>query len=169
MLETQVWPESWREHWVVTIYKKEAVFAASNYRGGIHFTAQLSKVVERLLLPLSFTSVAQLLRDQTSLRTPNVEEHEMHWPTSRCHDSLRLTAARKSRSTVRMFQVRSTEFELSVYLRLRCKGVHSTMVALTESWVQQRTAHVVVEGQFSDKIDGLEEHCFLGYRAWLVL
>ena len=33
------------------IYKKKAVFAASNYRG-IHLTAQLSKVVERLLLPL---------------------------------------------------------------------------------------------------------------------
>ena len=26
------------------------------------------------------------------------------------------------------------------------------MVALTESWLQQRTAHVVVEDQFSDKM-----------------
>ena len=26
------------------------------------------------------------------------------------------------------------------------------MVALTESWLQQRTAHVAVEGQFSDKM-----------------
>ena len=31
MLETKSWPESWREHWVVPIYKKKAVFAASNY------------------------------------------------------------------------------------------------------------------------------------------
>ena len=36
--------------------------------------------------------------------------------------------------------------------KLRCKGVHPTMVALTESWLQQRTAHVVVEGQFPDKM-----------------
>ena len=36
--------------------------------------------------------------------------------------------------------------------KLRCTGVHPTMVALTESWLQQRTAHVVVEGQFSDKM-----------------
>ena len=36
--------------------------------------------------------------------------------------------------------------------KLRCKGVHPTMVALTESWLRQRTAHVVVEGQFSDKM-----------------
>ena len=36
--------------------------------------------------------------------------------------------------------------------KLRGKGVHPTMVALTESWLQQRTAHVVVEGQYSDKM-----------------
>ena len=30
MLETKSWPESWREHCVVPIYKKKAVFAASN-------------------------------------------------------------------------------------------------------------------------------------------
>ena len=51
MLQTKSWPESWREHWVVPIYKKKAVFVASNYRC-IHLTAQLSKVAERLLLPL---------------------------------------------------------------------------------------------------------------------
>ena len=51
MLETKSWPESWREHWVVPICKKKAVFAASNYNGN-HLTAQLSKVAERLLLPL---------------------------------------------------------------------------------------------------------------------
>ena len=31
MLETKSWPESWREHWVASIYKKKAVFAASNF------------------------------------------------------------------------------------------------------------------------------------------
>ena len=36
--------------------------------------------------------------------------------------------------------------------KLRCKGVHPTMVALTESWLQQRTAHVVVVGHFSNKM-----------------
>ena len=50
-IETGSWPESWRVQWVVPIYKKKAVFAASNYRG-IHLAAKLSKVAERLLLPL---------------------------------------------------------------------------------------------------------------------
>ena len=39
MLETKERPECWREQWVVPIYKKKVVFAASNYRG-IHLTAQ---------------------------------------------------------------------------------------------------------------------------------
>ena len=43
--------KTWREHWVVPIYKKKAVFSASNCRG-VHLTAQLSKVAERLLLPM---------------------------------------------------------------------------------------------------------------------
>ena len=38
MLETKSWPESWREHWVVPIYRKKAVFAASNYRGIYFYT-----------------------------------------------------------------------------------------------------------------------------------
>ena len=43
-----VWPDAWREHWVIPLFKKGATFLAKNYRG-IHLTAQLSKVVERLL------------------------------------------------------------------------------------------------------------------------
>ena len=40
-------PEIWRRHWVVPLYKKKSVFQPGNYRG-IHLTAQLSKVVERM-------------------------------------------------------------------------------------------------------------------------
>ena len=42
------WPDSWREHWVIPLFKKGASYLANNYRG-IHLTAQLSKVVERIL------------------------------------------------------------------------------------------------------------------------
>ena len=76
MLETASWPESWRVHWVVPIYKKKAVFSASNYRG-THLTAQLSKVVERLLLPLV---------------EPHISRTVAFGP-SRCRGSLRSIAA----------------------------------------------------------------------------
>ena len=42
------WPDSWREHWIIPLFKKGSSFMAKNYRG-IHLTAQLSKVVERLV------------------------------------------------------------------------------------------------------------------------
>ena len=45
------WPDSWREHWVIPLFKKGSTFAANNYRG-IHLTAQLSKVVERIVKKL---------------------------------------------------------------------------------------------------------------------
>ena len=57
LLETANWPESWREHWIVPIYKKKAVSSAGNNRGA-HLTAQLSKVAERLVLPMLETHIS---------------------------------------------------------------------------------------------------------------
>ena len=47
ILACMQWPESWRQHWIIPIYKKLLTFLPCNYRG-VHLTAQLSKVVERL-------------------------------------------------------------------------------------------------------------------------
>ena len=48
ILNTGVWPMCWRVHWVAPIYKRNAVFLPKHYRGG-HLTAQLSRLVERLV------------------------------------------------------------------------------------------------------------------------
>ena len=48
VLATGEWPDDWRIHWVTPLYKKKEVWNAKNYRG-VHLTAQLSKVVERVL------------------------------------------------------------------------------------------------------------------------
>ena len=42
------WPESWEVHWIVRLYKRGAVFRTQNYRG-VHLTAQMSKVCERVV------------------------------------------------------------------------------------------------------------------------
>ena len=67
ILETGVWPQFWREHWIVPLYKKKSVYNPSNYRG-IHLTAQLSKVIE---VYSSFSTIHTCCRsqrlDQTSL------------------------------------------------------------------------------------------------------
>jgi hypothetical protein len=51
ILKTGTWPTAWLEHWVVPLYKKKNVYCPDNYRG-IHLTAQLSKVAERLIRSL---------------------------------------------------------------------------------------------------------------------
>ena len=48
ILACMEWPESWREHWVIPIFKKNVSFKPGNYRG-VHLTAQPSKVCERLI------------------------------------------------------------------------------------------------------------------------
>ncbi len=56
-LDAGAWPECWRIHWVAPIHKRSAVFLPQNYRG-IHLTAQLSKVIERLLLSRMSTHIS---------------------------------------------------------------------------------------------------------------
>ena len=51
ILNSGEWPEDWRVHWIVPLYKRGAVYLSKNYRG-IHLTAQLSKVLERLFLSI---------------------------------------------------------------------------------------------------------------------
>ena len=51
ILSSGEWPQLWRQHWVAPLHKKKSVYQPDNYRG-IHLTAQLSKVVERLLKTL---------------------------------------------------------------------------------------------------------------------
>ena len=42
------WPSCWKVHWLYPLYQRKEKSIAANYRG-IHLTAQLSKVAERLL------------------------------------------------------------------------------------------------------------------------
>ena len=48
IVQTGVWPSPWLRHWITPLYKKKAVYDARNYRG-VHLTAQLSKVCERMV------------------------------------------------------------------------------------------------------------------------
>ena len=51
ILATGCWPDCWKMHWIFGLYKKKSKSDPSNYRG-LHLTAQLSKVVERVLAKL---------------------------------------------------------------------------------------------------------------------
>ena len=52
IIETGIWPDLWREHWIIALHKRKAASDAKNYRG-IHLTAHLSKAAERMLKHLA--------------------------------------------------------------------------------------------------------------------
>ena len=48
ILRTGCWPALWLMHWIVPLYKKNAVFKPGNYRG-IHLTTVLSKLAAKVI------------------------------------------------------------------------------------------------------------------------
>ena len=48
LLAEACWPEVWKMHLVVPIYKKGSAFLAGNYRG-VHLTTILSKLAEKVI------------------------------------------------------------------------------------------------------------------------
>ena len=52
ILEEGEWPSVWASHWLVPIYKRKAAGDPGNYRG-VHLTAQISKVCERLVMTIA--------------------------------------------------------------------------------------------------------------------
>ena len=48
MVSSCRWPDVWREHWVVPLFKKKSRADPNNYRG-VHLTPQLSKAAERVV------------------------------------------------------------------------------------------------------------------------
>jgi hypothetical protein len=147
ILEKGEWPDSWREHWMVPIYKRSAVFKPQNYRG-VHLTAQLSKVVERLVLT---TLEPHVTRCRLS------GENQFAYTKKRgARDALALLA-------LRWVMALDKGFKLAVYCsdvsgafdkvsrkrllsKLAAKGTDSELLKLIGSWLEPRRASVVVGG-----------------------
>ena len=150
ILATGEWPAGWKVHWVLPLYKKKAVWDASNYRG-VHLTAQLSKVVERLLAGflLLFLEVTgayghnqfayRKKRGAKDLLGLNVVRWLWSFHTGKkvglyCSD---VSGAFDRVDTDRLLR------------KLWQKGVRGTLWKVLQGWLQQRTAYVAVEGKHS--------------------
>ena len=117
-------------------------------------TAQLSKVAERLLLPMLETHISH-----TVAFGPN----QFAYMKGRgARDALAflvmswILALSQSKKVAVWWSDISGAFDRvraeRLLEKLRYKGVHPALVNLVGSWLQQRTAQVVVEGQRSDKM-----------------
>ena len=147
ILASGEWPASWRVHWIAPIYKRGAVFMPKNYRG-VHLTAQLSKVIERLLLPL-------------------MEPHISLWSLAG-KNQFAYTKKKGSRDVLALLTMRWVKaidagLKVLVYCsdvsgafdkvprkrlldKLAAKGLHPILIKLISSWLERRDASVVVGG-----------------------
>ena len=153
------WPEMWLRHWIVPLYKKKAVFDPNNYRG-VHMTAQLSKVVERLLGLLWLPDLAR----QPELCGPN---QFAYLPERGARDALAVMVI----TWLLGFQ-RGQKFGLHcsdvsgafdkvdagrLQKKLKAKGFREDVLKVIVSWLRMRTAHVVVGGSKSKPMELLNQ------------
>jgi hypothetical protein len=170
ILETGIWPDGWREHWIVPIYKRKAVYKAIHYRG-VHLTAQLSKVVERLFLLLLMPYVS---------RWNLAGINQFAYTKKRgARDVLALLAAKwvkildKGRKIAIYCSDVSGAFDrvstTRLLAKLRAKGIHPDIIKVIGSWLESRRAAVVVGGARSEPYlikDMVYQGTVLGPPLW---
>lgn len=147
MLDTGCWPHCWKLHWIYPLHKRGARSLCKQYRG-IHLTAQLSKVCERILSRYW----APYLEATLSYGT-----HQFAYiPNRGYRDALLFTVcswlwalATKKRVGVYCSDVSGAFDRVDaerLIMKLRARGVHERVLKLLQSWLSDRTAHVCVEG-----------------------
>ena len=170
ILNSGEWPEDWRVHWIVPLYKRGAVYLSKNYRG-IHLTAQLSKVLERLFL---------------SILTPHIKLWNLtginqfaYTKKKGSRDVLALLCLRWVKALERGFKVLVYCSDVAgafdkvsrkrLLAKLAAKGIHPKLVKLLASWLEPRQATVVVAGVKSNPFciqDMLFQGTVLGPQLW---
>ena len=154
ILKTGQWPDIWRMHWIVPLFKKKEVFKPGNYRG-IHLTAQLSKAMERLLGQLWLPDMSK----QPEFFGPN---QFAYLPERGARDALAvmfiswLIGFQRKRKFGLYCSDVSGAFDkvdaARLGAKLRAKGFRKDMLQVIVSWLQQRSAHVVVGGRLSKRL-----------------
>ena len=152
MLTSGTWPAVWRFHRIVPLYKRKAKSDAANYRG-VHLTAQLSKVVERI--------VGRMFLGKLQ-REGSFGERQFAYSIGRGHrDALALSVLSWLSSLESGYLVglycsdvsgafdRVSEERLAD--KLRRLGLHPQIFGLLLSWLEPRTSVVVVDGECSEK------------------
>jgi len=165
-----IWPDVWTLHWITPLYKKSSLFAANNYRG-IHLTSQLSKVVERLVKGL-----VQPYISQTLAFGPN----QFAYSEGRgARDALAFLTLVwiKALALGRKIGVYCSDVSgafdrvslTRLVAKLRAKKLNPKLVSVLESWLRQRTSHVVVGGCMSETmllVDMVFQGTVLGPTLW---
>jgi hypothetical protein len=150
ILETGEWPDVWRTHWLMPLFKRKSVYDAANYRG-IHLTSQLSKATERFLGASFFPALEN---------ADAYGEHQFAYRKKRgardvlAYVTLEWITALNDRCNVAVYcSDVSGAFDRVDTQRLTDKlkaaGLEERTVKVVNSWLQPRTGQVVVSGETS--------------------
>ena len=142
-----IWPRAWTTHWIHPLHKKGSKGDVLNFRG-IHLTAQISKAAERFIGTLfvprlqrfSAFGVNQFAYSKGRGARDAILFYICSWLSSfnrgmrvalYCSD---VAAAFDRVDAGRLME------------KLYCKGVHMDILRILRSWLQARSAYVVVNG-----------------------
>ena len=151
ILKEGKWPALWLKRNIFPLFKKKNAHDPSCYRG-IHLTAQLSKVAERIIGTAWIPHVSE---------TGGFGENQFAYDKNRgCRDALALLVLsflsgfiKKQRFGLYCSDVSGAFDKVQaerMIKRLRSKGVSEQVISVVESWLHGRSAVVTVGGASSE-------------------
>ena len=167
-----VWPLLWRIHWVIPLHKRKSVYDPRNYRG-IHLTAQLSKVAERVFASMFVPRLVEI--------GAFGENQFAYMPERGARDAL-------AQLLLKWISLFGQKRKIAVYCsdvsgafdkvnarrllrKLKAKGVPEDILRVLKSWLAARKARVAVGGKYSrdmDMQDMVYQGTVLGPPLWNV-
>ena len=162
ILHSGIWPSFWKVHWIFPLFKKRSVYEPSNYRG-IHLTAQVAKVVERVLghpLQRFFEGTAAFGENQFAYTRARGYKDAMAFNTLNWIWALNLNqkvALYCSDVAGAFDKVRADR----LIAKLEAKGVRGPLLQVIRSWLVGRRAFICVEGEMSEE-RALKDQVFQG-------
>ena len=144
ILSTQRWPQIWTIHWITALFKRGAAFLQKNYRG-IHLTAQMSKLVERMLASLFVPQLSRFAfgdhqfayRKEHGARDA-LALYVLHW-------ILAFNSGNKVGIYCSDVAGAFDRVSAAILLRkLRSFGLNENVIGVIQSWLRDRQAFVVV-------------------------
>ena len=153
IMSTGQWPEQWRLHWIIPLFKRGSPSIPRNYRG-VHLTSIVSKIAERILTEPVF----QFIERQGILGESQFAYRKRHsfmdvlavltvtWLQAICHHK---KVGIYCSDIAGAFDRVMTAILL---YKLRCYGVTGNCLKFFCSLLERRQAYVVVGGEFSSMI-----------------
>ena len=147
-------PDNWIQHWIAPLYKRKEVFMPGNYRG-VRLTSQVSKALERLLVP-SFVSSFSTSGNFGSNPFAYQQERGARDAVALLVLDWIMSISKRRKVGVYCSDVSGAfdKVEMKRMVRkLRATGLHESLIAIFESWLRTRPANAIVSGDKSETIE----------------